>query len=265
MRKIKLTCFISHPRSGSTSLLKSIESVSNSCTVLEIFHTSEDVIKQHIDEGLGAGSAESILNNSKFNSLSELAKQAPLKYINDLKVLAQKIGYESLIFKIFPGHIRSKENLTLVLDECDNLFFLRRNTLHSYISNQKAINVGTYANVDTSDISIEFKTEQYNEWRENIYRFFSNVQGLLKARNKEFSILDYEVIYLNTKDNLEMIISQINLHPVSEIEISSKINKQDSKELATEKVVNAKELQKYLELNDIELINNCWEIEYDSN
>mgnify|MGYP001169141677 CR=1 FL=1 len=263
--EVKLICFISHPRSGSTSLLKTIEAVTKSSSVLEIFHTSEDVIKQHVDEGLGAGSAESILKKSNYNSLSEFSKQDPLKYLNDLKEFALNNGSESLIFKIFPGHIKTDENLNLVLDECEHIFFLRRNTLHSYISNQKAISVGTYANVDTSGISIEFNAEQYNEWKKNIYRFFSTVKSLLEARNKDFSILDYEKVYQNKKDSLGKIINQVNLLPTSELEISSKLNKQDSKELATDKVANANQLQEYLKVNDVEFINNCWQVEYENN
>ena len=135
---LKLICLISHPRSGSTALMKKIEQETNSAAVLEIFHPHEDVICQHLNEGLGKDATEGVKASLGIKEIKPFGLTNPVSYINKLKDAALSKGNQSLLFKIFPDHLRDESKLKEVLSISDYVIVLRRNTLQSYISNKKS-------------------------------------------------------------------------------------------------------------------------------
>lgn len=252
---MKLICIISHPRSGSTSLMKKLE-VSGVASVLEIFHLNEHVICQHIDEGLGKGSADKLKQLIGRDTIREYALQEPLAYLDKIKVLAQEIGKHTVIFKVFPGHLRDVEKLAEVISVSDAMIKLRRNTLQSYISNKKAIKVGTYANVDTSGIDVDFNAEEFQNWRRNIYSFFSKVDEICKSKGIEISDYNYEELYSDDSLFMSELCDTLKLQFQQLSQVSHKLKKQDNKSLASEKVSNNNELMYWLEKNDLQLLDS---------
>ena len=250
---MKIICLVSHPRSGSTSLINKIAKNTRSSGVLEIFHPIEEVICQHLDQGLGKGASDLLkcsLGTSDLRSFS----QTNLKcYLNEVASIAGKNGSSSLVFKIFPGHLKDESNLTELFSLTNKVFYLRRNTLHSYISNQKAIKVGTYANVDTSDVFIEFIEKEYIQWKNGIDRFFSHTAKILENLKISYKFFDYEKLYESDDLDISKLAEHLELPIDQSRRLDYSLRKQDSRNLATEKISNPENLIRFL--NKYEIID----------
>lgn len=252
---MKLICIISHPRSGSTSLMKRLE-MAGIASVLEVFHLNEHVICQHIDEGLGIGSADKLKQLIGRDTIREYALQEPLAYLDKIKAIAQENGKNTLIFKVFPGHLRDAVKLAEVISESNSIIRLRRNTLHSYISNKKAIKVGTYANVDTSGVNVDFNAEEFQNWRRNIYSFFSKVDEICTSKGIEISEYNYEELFSNDNSFLKSLYQRLAITYSDSSEYTELLKKQDHKVLASEKVTNERELLSYLKIERLEQLDS---------
>lgn len=254
-------CIVSHPRSGSTSFIRALCKNSEIYSAYEMFHMNEDVVKEHLLHCLSKEQIQSIEDQaleSGHSSLKEFYLQEPLKYLDKVDELAD---HENFIFKIFPHHIKGKENLHKVLSSCDAVIFLLRNTLHSCISNQVAVSVGTYANVDTSNVSINFDEFEFIRWHNHILDFFSEVEAALKDQNMPVLTLDYENIYLKTDINLSVknILDELGLPAKNSDSEKGLLKKQDLRNLASEKVSNCEELKRFLEENHLTRLDDVAE------
>lgn len=250
---------MSHPRSGSTSLMKNIERETNSAAVLEIFHPFEDVICQHIDEGLGKGTAERIKQSLGINEIKKFALTQPVHYINILKEHALSKNNDGLLFKIFPGHITEREKLKEVISISDCLVLLKRNTLQSYISNKKAMQVGTYANVDTSGVKVRFNSKEFINWRSSIYSFFDTVSELSTELDESVATFNYEELYAPSNSNKEFLYELLDLKSRVAPKNQVPLKKQDKNTTAVGKVDNDREMMSFLIENGWEEMNsiNC--------
>lgn len=256
---MKLICLISHPRSGSTSLMKKIQQESNTSAVLEIFHPNEDVINQHLDEGLGKGGSHRVKEKLSIENIRDFAVEYPVKYIEAIRSVSAENNQEAVIFKIFPGHIKNVEKLAEVISLCDSLFFLRRNTLHSYISNKKAIKVGTYANVNTSQIKVDFNGKEFLSWRESIYSFFNTVEKLLNHDKIEVLYCNYEELYSKDERFINTMYSKMRISVVNVEKSVPALRKQDNSPYAHEKISNPDDLLGFLyeyKLQELDPVSN---------
>lgn len=226
--------------------MKKIEQETNSAAVLEIFHPHEDVICQHLNEGLGKDATEGVKASLGIKEIKPFGLTNPVSYINKLKDAALSKGNQSLLFKIFPDHLRDESKLKEVLSISDYVIVLRRNTLQSYISNKKAIKVGTYANVDTSDIKVDFDSNEFISWRRNIYSFFDSVCSICSEVGKEISSFNYEDLYFGEDSNMDFLYDSIMLDVKQPSKVKNILRKQDNNKTATGKVNNEKEMMSFL-------------------
>ncbi|MFZ8201879.1 hypothetical protein [Alteromonas portus] len=232
--------------------MKNIERETNSAAVLEIFHPFEDVICQHIDEGLGKGTAERIKQSLGINEIKKFALSQPVDYINILKEHALSEKNDGLLFKIFPGHISEREKLKEVISISDCIVLLKRNTLQSYISNKKAMQVGTYANVDTSSVKVDFNSNEFINWRRSIYSFFNTVFEIANELKESVTSFNYEELYAPSDSSKESLYELLDLKSrVAQIN-QVVLKKQDKNTTAVGKVNNDREMVSFL-------IENGWE------
>lgn len=254
---MKKVCFIAHPRSGSTSLMKSIENLSRALCVLEAFHTSETVIKQHLNGAIGANKAleDELGIQPSFSTYREYSQALPKEYLSALTKLALSNEKELLLFKVFPGHLGDDRILQQVLENSDIIIKLRRNSLHSYLSDLKAIKVGAYANVDTTNVKVEFIASAFENWRSGISSFFSRVDTMCEQIEKTHSLYHYEDIYGDNFSKLIQLLNELGINS-DQPAFSTQIVKQDKNTFATEKVTNPLFLTKYLSEHQIESYND---------
>ena len=121
-------CLVSHPRSGSTSLLRTLTKKAEISAAYEMFHRNEDVVVAHLKHALSDESIEIIKEKSAelgFDSLKEFYQTDSLKYLDLVHSLIEGSDF---IFKIFPYHIKSEENLKKLVNSCDFVIFLSRNS-----------------------------------------------------------------------------------------------------------------------------------------
>lgn len=123
---------IAHARSGSTLLCRKLEQFAQAAVYLEIFHPRLEVIKRHLGEH-----AETICDRTP--GTTDVEKRAflathPGEFI---ETLAAESPTPTLVFKIFPGHLKPP-HLRQVIMNSAGVIMLHRNLLHSHISNKIA-------------------------------------------------------------------------------------------------------------------------------
>ena len=250
-------CLVSHPRSGSTSLLRTLAKKAEVSAAYEMFHMNEEVVLEHLKHALSDENIETIKEKSSelgFDSLKEFYQTDSLKYLELIHSLAES---DDFIFKIFPYHMKEGENFEKIISSCDLVIFLSRNSLHSCISNQVAIKVGTYANVDTSDVSVEFDEEEFKRWHNHIVDFFEYTEAITKKCNVRYVMVSYESMFLGEAldDKVQSIINLASLN-YRESEVNPPVlKKQDTRQLAIEKVKNPSELISFLEREELKNLN----------
>ena len=257
---MKLICLISHPRSGSTSLMKKIERETKTAAVLEIFHPIEEVICQHLTEGLGEHGVSRLKDTFNISEVRNFAIENPVEYLEEIKKLSKENGKENVIFKIFPGHIKNNQKLNDIISFSQYVLFLRRNTLQSYISNKKAIAVGTYANIDTSSIKVEFSSQEFLQWRNNIYFFFNTVEDLVKKSDVPSNWFNYEELYSKDKSFVTEMYGKMDITSSSS-NSTDVMRKQDTSSFARQKVNNPDTLMSYLRENKLEALDEVTSID----
>ena len=241
--------------------MKKIEQETNSAAVLEIFHPNEDVICQHLDEGLGNGAADNLKRALDLKEIKSFALEHPIEYLKYIKEAASRNKKDAVMFKIFPNHIKSEEKLRSVLYFSEILLMLRRNTLQSYISNKKAIKVGTYANVDTSGLRVQFCAKEFFSWRKNIHNFFNSVLELSEVHKNPVESFNYEELYSNEKQYFNSLFDILGVKSINDVTVSSVLRKQDNSETAEEKVVNSAEMIRELDKLGLSDLNSVFSID----
>lgn len=255
-------CLVSHPRSGSTSLLRTLAKKAEVSSAYEMFHMNEEVVLEHLKHALSDENIEIIKEKSSelgFDSLKEFYQNDSLKYLDLVHSLAESNDF---IFKIFPYHIKSEENLKKIINSCDFVIFLSRNSLHSCISNQVAQQVGTYANVDTSAVTVDFDEEEFISWHNNIINFIENVENKVDEANGESLKYTYEDIFCSNSidQKVESLIAKLRFELRSDGSKVPLLRKQDSRGKASEKVSNPDFLKSFLDalnLSDLDDLSTC--------
>lgn len=249
----KSLLMVSHPRSGSTFLMRSLQNKYNVRALYEIFHTYENIVLQHIEQGLGEVQKKALEDNvlMSYDGVQDFSRKKPILYLDTIKIFLEQ---EHLLYKIFPGHIKTEKNLEDLVLDSSAIVFLRRNVLHSYISNKVAEKVGTYANVDTSDIKIEFVKSEFVYWNNHIQDFFNKVEGIVASKNLSCCYLNYEEVVKNS-DAYNLTMENIASHfgSIERFDKVSKLDlkKQDARLLAQHKVSNPESMLK--QLSDMKL------------
>jgi len=238
-----------HARSGSTYLCRLLEQIRQIKVYFEIFHFQLDVIEQHL-KGDYRRIAE-ILDLSEDPAVArpQIVDQAA-KYI---QTLAQLNPERTLAFKVFPGHLPANK-LKPILCGAELLILLRRNSLHSYISNLIATKTNHWGWHDTSENKVQFDPAKFDQHRGNISGFNNFVRDVAESEGVKFLTLDYETLAYG--DLLPTAMADVLSAQLDKVftcaprEHTSR--KQDKRVDALQKVSNPPDMLKHLRKRDLE-------------
>ena len=252
-----------HPRSGSTFLCKLLERAREVRVYLEIFHFDYDIIDQHLQGDLPFISQSMNLPADEKKARDELVYRH-----HEFVSLLQNINPDkSIAFKVFPKHLPDKL-LGEVINESKLIVLLRRNLLQSYISSVISRKTQKWHGVDTSEERVEFNQADFVGHVRRVMDYYKRVTSLAEKYHIKLVALDYETLTIST-DPIQVVSRALNGgldHDINGNNGNLQIFKQDKRNKATEKILNAEEMMNYLEKFDLGMLNdglvNCTDTDY---
>lgn len=254
------TIFIAaHPRSGSSYFCRLLGDVLGTQVYLEIFHQQHSVIVQHL-RGRYPEIAQKLQLPTNEIQARQLLVHRNREYLTALQQLAPD---NVLAFKVFPGHL-GKQPLEQVLGRSQQIVVLRRNLLHSYISDVIAGRLQKWANTDTTAEKIEFSSHTFLAHVQRTNRYYEEVAAFAKVNAIDLKTMNYEEIIAAEKP-AELLASTLHL-PTPATNKKHPDTRQDKRSIASEKVTNAVEMLTFLESQGLALLNdsgsNCSDNSY---
>jgi hypothetical protein len=250
----KLFLLVSHPRSGSTFAADIIATLKNFSCVMEPFHQDEPVVIGHIKDAFGSNGQAYLANNAQVSGqLNTYCHSQIERYTDDLLALSST---PNLLLKFFPGHL-SREGFTRLLNKASGVIFLTRNVVHSYISNEIAKSTTVYAGQDTSAIKPRFNQDGFVWWNNYVCDFMQLAKKIVFAHHKPNISLYYEDLLLSENPQ-DCIVEQLEYF-FDDLQVTPRpirVNRQDVRMMATDKVANADEMLHFLTVNKLDYLND---------
>lgn len=242
----------SHPRSGSTFLMQLLSQANNVSEIMEPFHPYANVREANINEFLRR---QKIAPANLTPGLVDLARVDPAQFLN---YCANANNREILCVKCFPGHI-DENKIEFFIKNAHGAIILKRNLVHSFISDEIATQTNKYTNTNTSDIKILFDSKKFKNWVKQKIIFLQQIEFIINSNKQKAIVVNYEDIIAQ---NMAGFISKM-LYLGIELGQSFSLNdvwsnRQDQRIRATDKVTNPDELTTtlaemgWLKLNDRE-------------
>jgi hypothetical protein len=225
----------------------------------KLFHSLLENNNQAFLEGEISMINAGLFGNDKEQAMSffsSFSHREPSKFIHN----CMKIADENIMFKIFPEHLDIDKIKELLNFSCLGVLFLTRNPLDSFISYQKLIETQTPQNIDTSELKINFKVDEYNQYRDEINTFYNNVMSAAEVCKLPTAVIGYDEIHKHERGDVDKayeyvkIISKsfdLNLKLSLKAEGMLPFNKQDKND-TQDKVNNPEKLPKNILSYDIE-------------
>ena len=254
------TIFIAaHPRSGSTYFCRLLGDVLGTQVYLEIFHQQHSVIVQHLRGRYPAIAEKLQLPSDEVQARHQLIRRNS-EY---LTALQQFNPNNVLAFKVFPGHL-GPQLLEQVLDQSQQIVVLRRNLLHSYISDVIAGHLQKWANTDTTAEKVEFSSPGFLAHVQRTNRYYEDVIAFAKGNSISLKTMNYEEI-IAAENPADFLARTLDL-PVPVNSKKQPDTRQDKRSIASDKVTNATEMLNFLECQGLALLNdsgrNCDDLSY---
>lgn len=256
---------VEHARSGSTYFCRLLSAFKNIESYHEIFHFDLNMIRNYL------GKVFIELTNYLEQITGKSITRDDLVLFADeyLDFLHRKNLGKIVSFKVFPGHLPLK-TLEEIISTSSLVIILRRNLLHSFISNKIAEKIKIYALKDTSYEKILFSPKDFIEHSKTVIYYYKHVQNFTLIHNIPILFFDYEELTA-LQDPLSYIKEK--LEPIfGKLEISDKfeiiVTKQDKRRFAHEKVINQDEMKSFLRgynlehLDDSKFYCNYEELEF---
>ena len=257
---MKVVTIISYPRTGSSLLIHQARSLPL-CALLEIFHPDESVGHQHL------------VNNpygSRFTHLANAySRQDKINNISHfLADLRNDCPEDLLTFKVFPGHLPALA-LESVIADSSAILVHTRNRLQSFISDCIASRLQKWGGVNTSQDLVGFQQEHFCQYLAMTQNFLS--KSIIHAIDHNVPILFSSFEKLRSYDSPDVQLKHVaevfshvtgsHLNPIADSRDLPR--KQDTRNLASDKVSNADELRDFLEgINARQLNSNDTDIPY---
>ena len=237
-------------RSGTSCLNKLFNNFSDSniSNNYEIFNENNPYYKKNLLKKICTYYK---INDSQINEIiSFLIKNDPDKYFNNYmnNIISENIK----IFKLLE-HQLTIENQFKIINNVNFIFILKRNYLDTFISDRKAKQINKYANVDTSDISININLNEYNLFVKKKEEWFNKIINYLNTNNKKYKIIDYDEFYnlnINQKMNLlkDILKDNLNLNLSLNEKLIEELQKQDTCNDYKQKISNYEEVKSILNI-----------------
>jgi LPS sulfotransferase NodH len=244
---------IAHARSGSTLLCRKLAELTEGRVFLEIFHHNLKAVRNHLGED-----ADTVCTHFlplQDDALRDHLATHPLKLLDYLASLHPE---KDLFFKIFPGHLQPPA-LNKVLGQSDGVIFLQRNLLHSFISSRIARRIQKWTTVDTSDQRITFEAQDFLQHLRQTTGFYTRAQNIAAKHGTPCVEITYEALARATSGDPELraVLDTLSIpHGGGDAPSDTKLRRQDSRPLASDKVDNPAEMLHFLEGLGLEQAND---------
>jgi hypothetical protein len=231
-----------------------MQKISELKVYFEVFHFNHSEIVRHLH-----GDYPQIEQQLQLPADEAQARRTMVQGNHEYLAALQKINEDKILaFKVFPHHLPT-EHLRQVLSESRTIVVLRRNLLHSYLSGVIAINIQKWSSVDTSQEKVVFSSDDFCAHVSKILDYYYSVVEY--ANNKQIRIvyIDYEQLatMLDPLVFLTSLLSDcLGGQVLCSCDGSVSINRQDKRNDAASKVVNADEMLGFLKNYGLPMLNN---------
>ncbi len=242
-----------HARSGSTFLCKLLNQINEIKVYYEIFHFHQSVIEQHLFGDYQEIASQLSLPEDPGKARSELV----LRHQEFLEILSRLNKDKPLAFKVFPNHIPDK-HLSEIIEKSTMVILLRRNLLHSYISDVISMKTNKWGGVDTSLEKALFSQNDFHRHIKKILISQRKLTRLAEKATKPILTLNYENL-IQKPEPLNQIMPMLSEKVGIQLSVSIdklRIQKQDSRKLASEKVSNPSEMLSFLRKVGLDALDN---------
>jgi len=159
----------------------------------------------------------------------------------------------NICFKLFLDHLNSIESNKILMNS-SLVIILKRNYLDSYISNEKAIQLKKYSNINTDNIKIHFNINNFNHSKKIYDDLYESYLKYILENNISYIEINYEDFH-----KLNLLEQQIFIQKIFDEKIQNntiKINnndeplsffKQDTSTNYKDKIINYEEFSAYFE------------------
>jgi LPS sulfotransferase NodH len=235
---------VAHARSGSTYLCQLLAAFTRVRAYLEVFHADPERMVAFLGEDWPLVRERLGLDDDPAAARNAVCDQ-PDRLVGCLAALHPDA---TVSLKIFPSHL-DERRLALLVPRCQGLIMLRRNLLHTYISRTIALTTGIWSGADTSRCRVRFVPEHFERHVAWVVRFQAATGAIARSHGLPVEWLGYAT--LCQAGDAEPVVRRM-LEAVGVVDVgdfrrgSVGITRQDRRDSALDKVVNADELREYL-------------------
>lgn len=233
----------SYPRSGSTYLCSKLARLNAVKMYLEIFHFSEDVVRQHMSGDWERIKERLVDSGWSGESFFSEYKARPDKF---LEALERMNTPKVVAFKVFPGHLDA-DGLAQCLDDSIPVI-LYRDIVDAYISDEIAARTKKYGNHDTSSELVSFDCERFLVFGRRVARHLAYVMENCAAKSIDPMLVTYdEIVDPEFVDIMrDRIGVRLGWDPGVTNENVDEPKRQDRRSSRTDKVMNPGEMEEHL-------------------
>lgn len=163
----------SHPRSGSTLLIRIINNL-GFANFVEVFHPNEEVFLNYAQKFV-----PDQIDLAKIPFQERRTK--PWEFIAALTKISCIDETSDYVFKTFVGHLKP---FHLFSDDnpADTFFVHERSLLHSYASDLVAKKLKSWGNVDTTSMIIDFNFNEFKSYFKLHYNYLYKAKAFCKQK-----------------------------------------------------------------------------------
>ncbi|MCB1342350.1 MAG: hypothetical protein KDK24_15040 [Pseudooceanicola sp.] len=229
---------IAHARSGSTLLCRKLDERAEGRVYLELFHRNLKTIFNHLaDSGAAVRDRFAPLDGAELRDHLAAHPMALLHLLSELN------GGRDIYFKVFPGHL-ARPQLQEVLANSAGAILLHRNLLHSFLSNEIAQARQKWTNDDTSKDTVAFDPKRFAGNVRTVLNFYDEMEELLTETGTPRTDILYETIADPDRADAAVTaaLEALGVTSAKQPPPKGRLNRQDSRRLASDKVSNPDEM-----------------------
>jgi hypothetical protein len=196
---------ISGPRLGSTTFRRKLEGFGGIMSVGELFNRRPRADPDHGDALLEAARRLGHAPGPDAVAMRSWAADSPVEAIAVALEAAREAGRSHAVVKVAPGHL-SSPRLAEIVDLYRPVgIVLLRAPIDQYISRQKALSLGAWRSVDTTQMRPRIDAAAFRAARRRQQNHCRMGLYLLRRFECPVAILRYETLYAEGRDPLDVI------------------------------------------------------------
>ena len=232
---------ISGPRLGSTSFRRKLEGFGGILSVGELYHPKPDAHCDHVEALLESCRRLGHAPGSDGLALRRWAATAPVEAAEVALEAARAAGRPHVVVKAGLGN-PGGPGLARVIDVHRPIgLLLLRAPIDQYISRQKALSLGAWRSVDTTEMRPRIDVAAFRAARRRQQNHYRMGLYLLRRAGCPVAILRYEELYAEERDPLEVIretFAEVGVSLPPATSPTDDLARQDRSRERSEKVAN---------------------------